>query len=70
MKKTKLKPPLTYYGGKQLMLKNILPIIPEHEIYNEPFFGGGALFFAKEPSKIEFINDISGEIVNFYRVIK
>jgi len=70
MKKLKLKPPLTYYGGKQLMLRNILPIIPEHTIYNEPFFGGGALFFAKEPSKIEFINDISGEVVNFYKVIK
>ncbi len=66
----RMKPPLTYYGGKQLMLKNLLPILPEHRIYDEPFFGGGALFFAKEPSAIEFINDVSGEIVNFYRVIK
>ena len=52
------------------MLKNIVPLIPEHEIYNEPFFGGGAVFFEKQPSKIEFINDINGELVNFYRVIK
>ena len=64
------KPPLTYYGGKQQMLEFILPLIPDHRIYNEPFFGGGAVFFAKQPAKIEFINDINGEIVNFYRVIK
>lgn len=65
-----LKTPITYWGGKQMMLKHLLPIIPEHMIYNEPFFGGGALFFAKSPAKIEFINDISGEVINFYKVIK
>jgi DNA adenine methylase len=65
-----LKPPIKYYGGKQNMLKHLLPLIPEHRIYDEPFLGGGALFWAKEPSKIEFINDISGEIVNFYNVIQ
>ena len=64
------KPPLTYYGGKQKMLKYIMPYIPDHEIYDEPFFGGGAVFFEKTPSKVEFINDINGEVVNFYRVIK
>lgn len=64
------KPPLTYYGGKQMMLKHIIPLIPEHEIYDEPFFGGGAVFFEKTPSKVEFINDTNGEVVNFYRVIK
>lgn len=64
------KPPLTYYGGKQMMLKHILPMIPEHHIYTEPFFGGGAVFFAKKPAKVEFINDINGEVANFYRVVK
>jgi DNA adenine methylase len=70
MKEKFKKPPLTYYGGKQSMLQYIIPLIPAHKIYDEPFFGGGAVFFAKEPSKIEFINDTNGEIVNFYRVIK
>ena len=65
-----MKPPITYYGGKQKMLKHILPLIPPHRIYNEPFFGGGAVFWAKEPAYIEFINDINGEVVNFYRVLK
>ena len=64
------KPPLTYYGGKQKMLKYIMPLIPAHAIYDEPFFGGGAVFFEKQPSKVEFINDINGEVVNFYRVVK
>jgi len=63
-------PPLTYYGGKQRMLPHIIPLIPLHEIYDEPFFGGGAVFFEKTPSNIEFINDVNGELINFYRVIK
>ncbi len=65
-----MKTPITYYGGKQQMLKYILPLIPKHELYIEPFFGGGAVFFAKEPAKVEFINDSNGEMINFYRVLK
>ena len=66
----KMKTPITYYGGKQLMLRYILPLIPKHKIYVEPFFGGGAVFWGKEPAKIEFINDINAEVVNFYKVLK
>ena len=63
-----MKTPITYYGGKQSMLSIILPMIPEHNLYCEPFFGDGAVFFTKEPSKIEVINDTNREVVNFYRV--
>ncbi|WP_279172853.1 DNA adenine methylase [Tannerella forsythia] len=66
----KMKTPITYYGGKQKMLKIILPMIPEHDIYVEPFFGGGAVFWAKEPVNVEFVNDKNGEVANFYRVLK
>jgi DNA adenine methylase len=66
----KIRPPLKYYGGKQRMSKEIIKLIPEHTTYVEPFFGGGAVFFSKKPSKVECINDINGEIINFYRVIK
>lgn len=38
--KAVLKTPISYYGGKQNMLKDILPLIPEHTIYIEPYFGG------------------------------
>ena len=70
LNKSKMKTPITYYGGKQSMLPIILPMIPEHNLYCEPFFGGGAVFFAKEPSKIEVINDTNREVVNFYRTVQ
>ena len=68
--KIQLKTPITYYGEKQKMPEYILPLIPEHRIYSEAFFGGGAVFWAKEPAKVEFINDHNGEVINFYRVLK
>lgn len=52
------------------MLKEILPHIPEHRIYTETFFGGGAVFFAKEPVESEIINDTNAMVVNFYHVCK
>lgn len=62
------KTPISYYGGKQNMLKHILPNIPKHRIYTEAFFGGGAVFFAKEPSESEIINDLNTQVMNFYQV--
>mgnify|MGYP000216877373 CR=1 FL=1 len=51
-----MKTPITYYGGKQTLLKYLLPLIPQHKLYCEPFFGGGAVFFAKPKSDVEVIN--------------
>lgn len=65
-----MRTPITYYGGKQTMLKYLLDLIPEHRIYCEPFFGGGALFFAKPKSEVEVLNDINGEVINFFQVLK
>lgn len=62
------KTPITYYGGKVNMLQHILPNIPEHKLYVEPFFGGGAVFFAKEKSESEIINDLNSFVINFYEV--
>lgn len=59
--------PITYYGGKQKMVKHILPIIPKHNLYCEPFLGGGAVFWAKHRSNVEVINDMDERVVNFYR---
>lgn len=64
------KTPITYYGGKLNMLKHILPRIPEHNIYTEAFFGGGAVFFAKEKAESETINDVNRMVTNFYEVCK
>ena len=49
------------------MLPHLLPLIPEHVTYCEPFCGGAALFFAKPKSQVEIINDLNGEVINFYR---
>ncbi len=65
-----MKTPLTYYGGKQKLAETILSMIPKHRIYCEPFFGGGAVFFAKPPAELEVINDTNGELINFYKVLK
>lgn len=66
----KLRPPLTYYGGKQTLAPFIETLIPEHTLYGEPFFGGDAVFFLKPKSKVEVINDTNDELMNFYRVAK
>ncbi len=65
-----MKTPITYYGGKQGMLKNILPKLPVHKLYTEPFIGGGAVFFAKDKSPVEVINDTNKEVINFYKVVQ
>jgi DNA adenine methylase len=70
MENKNLKTPISYYGGKQSMISDILPLIPEHSLYVEPFFGGGAVYWAKQPSKTEVINDVNMNIVNFYEVLK
>lgn len=61
-----MRTPISYYGGKQTMLKHILPLIPSHKIYTEAFCGGAAVLFAKRPSEAEIINDINMELTNFY----
>jgi DNA adenine methylase len=57
-------------GGKRRLAKKILPHFENHTTYVEPFCGGAALFFMKEPSKVEVLNDLNGELVNLYRVVK
>jgi site-specific DNA-adenine methylase/predicted GTPase len=63
-----MRTPITYYGGKQRLVKELLALIPEHTLYVEAFVGGGALFFVKEPSEVETLNDLNGDVTNFYCV--
>lgn len=60
--------PLSYIGGKRALAKRIIEILPKHTTYVEAFAGGAQVFFHKEPSKVEVLNDLDGEIVNFFRV--
>lgn len=68
--KPNIKTPISYYGGKQSIIHHILPLIPEHEIYTETYFGGGTVFFAKDPVYNETINDKLDIVINFYRILK
>ena len=63
-----MRAPLSYIGGKNRLAKRVISIFPKHTTYVEAFAGGAQVFFRKEPSKVEVLNDLDGEIVNFYRV--
>jgi len=66
----KVQPIIPWIGGKRRLASQILPLFPAHQCYVEPFCGAAALWFMKEPSQVEVLNDINGELVNLYRVIK
>ena len=61
---------LRYPGAKWALSKWICSNLPPHEVYVEPFFGSGAVFFGKEPSATETINDIDGNVVNLFKVMR
>ncbi len=60
-----------WYGGKFSHLGWLLPLLPKttHH-YCEPFGGSAAVLLNREPSPIETYNDIDGEVVNFFRVLR
>lgn len=64
-----MKPLIKWPGGKSRELGRIEPLIPGYDRYIEPFFGGGALFFHLEP-RAAVINDISGSLIQYYRLVK
>ena len=59
-----------WYGGKFSHLDWLLPLLPEAHHYCEPFAGSGAVLLNREPSPVETYNDIDGEVVNFFRVLR
>lgn len=67
---TKARPIVPWMGGKRRLAKHILPLLPEHTAYVEVFAGGAGLLFNKMESKVEVLNDINGDLVTLYRVVK
>ena len=70
----KQAPIISYYGGKQRIASKIIPLIPKHTVYVEPFCGGAAVFFAKPWPDVssagtyrEVLNDKDECLVNFYK---
>lgn len=64
------KPIIPWPGGKRRLAARILGLMPPHGCYVEPFAGGAALLFAREPAPVEVLNDVNGELVNMYRVVR
>lgn len=63
-------PVVRYPGAKWMLADWIISFLPPHETFVEPFFGSGAVFFNKQPAKSEYINDLDGDIVNLFQVIR
>src|ERR1700761_5583150 len=59
-----------WYGGKFNHLDWLLPLLPEAHHYCEPFSGSGAVLLNRPPSPVETYNDIDGDVVNFFRVLR
>ena len=59
-----------WYGGKFSHLDWLLPLLPKCHHYCEPFAGSAAVLLNREPSPVETYNDLDGEVVNFFRVLR
>lgn len=65
-----MKPPFTYFGGKLMLAERIAALLPEHKHYVEPFAGSLAVLLAKRPSPMETVNDLDGNLMNFWRILR
>ena len=65
-------PILAWPGGKRRLAKKLIPLITTrpHSCYVEEFAGGGSMFFLRQPAEVEVLNDVNGEVINLYRVVK
>ena len=66
----RLHSPINWLGSKERIAGKLLGYIPPHRYYLEAYGGAAALLFAKPPSEFEVYNDIDGELVNFFRVLR
>lgn len=65
-----MKPPLAYYGAKVTIARQIVEQLPDHEHYVEPFAGSLAVLLAKKPSRMETVNDLDGDLMTFWRILR
>jgi len=69
--KTKPSLPLKWHGGKHYLAERIIALMPKHVHYVEPYFGGGAVLFAKNPEGVsEAVNDINRELTTFWTALQ
>lgn len=65
-----MKPPIAYYGGKTTIAQQIVTLLPRHDHYVEPFAGSLSVLLAKRPSRMETVNDLDGQLMTFWRVLR
>jgi DNA adenine methylase len=65
-----VKPPFAYYGGKTTIASRIADMFPSHDHYIEPYAGSLAVLLAKRPSRMETVNDLDGDLMTFWRVLR
>jgi DNA adenine methylase len=66
-----LSTPFQWFGGKGNLKSKLLPLIPGGGVpYCEPFAGAASVFFARKPAPVEILNDLDGDVVNFFRVMQ
>ncbi len=70
LSETPIRQPFPYHGGKGRLASWIVALMPAHRVYVEPYAGSAAVLFAKSASTIEILNDLDGNVVNFYRVMR
>ncbi len=62
--------PLPWYGGKARLAPHIVPLLPRHTVYCEPFGGAASVLFSKPRVPLEVYNDIHSGLVNFFRMLR
>lgn len=67
---SQIRPPITYFGGKQMLATRIAEMLPPHKHYVEPYCGSLAVLLAKRPSDHETVNDLDGDLVTYWRVVR
>jgi DNA adenine methylase len=65
-----VRPPFVYYGGKQQSAAAIAGLLPDHTHYVEPYAGSLAVLLAKVPTRMETVNDLDGDLMTFWRVLR
>jgi DNA adenine methylase len=63
-------PPFAYFGGKIRAAEKIVPLLPPHGHYVEPFAGSLAVLLAKPQSRMETVNDLDGNLMLFWRMLR
>jgi DNA adenine methylase len=65
-----MKPPFAYFGAKTTIAAQIAALLPAHEHYVEAYAGSLAVLLAKRPARMKTVNDIDGDLMTFWRVLR